>query len=156
MSERSARIGRRTVITRVNHTVASISPLGLVIWRRRHVERDRALRNRVGNSRRLAIHDVRDTVRAYATIIERGVPGRIYNVCAGRAFQIRSVLDALLGMSRVRVTVRIDPQRYRRNDNPILAGDRSRIEQELGWTPEIPLERTLADLLDYWRKEEKN
>ena len=102
------------------------------------------------------LHDVRDTVRAYTTIIERGVPGRIYNVCAGRAFQIKSVLDSLLGMSRVRVTVRIDPERYRRNDNPILAGDRSRIEHELGWKPEIPLERTLADLLDYWRKEEKN
>ena len=102
------------------------------------------------------LHDVRDTVRAYTTIIERGVPGRIYNVCAGRAFQIKSVLDSLLGMSRARVTVRIDPERYRRNDNPILAGDPSRIEHELGWKLEIPLERTLADLLDYWRKEEKN
>ena len=97
------------------------------------------------------LHDVRDTVRAYAAIIERGVPGRIYNVCAGRAFQIQTVLESLLAMSRVRVTVRVDPERYRRNDNPILVGDRSRIEQELGWKPDIPLDRTLADVLDYWR-----
>jgi GDP-4-dehydro-6-deoxy-D-mannose reductase len=99
------------------------------------------------------LHDVRDTVRAYATIVERGEPGRIYNVCAGQAFKIRDVLDRMIAMSRVPVTVTVDPARYRPSDNPVLWGDRSRIERELGWKPEIPLKQTLADLLDYWRKE---
>jgi GDP-4-dehydro-6-deoxy-D-mannose reductase len=98
------------------------------------------------------LHDVRDTVRAYAAIVECGVPGRIYNVCAGQTYSIRDVLDRLVSLSRVTVGVRVDPGRYRPNDNPILLGDRSRIHRELGWTPEIPLHQTLVDLLDYWRK----
>ena len=99
------------------------------------------------------LHDVRDTVRAYTTIVERGEPGRIYNVCSGRAFRIRDVLDRLIAMSRVPLTVTTDPARYRPSDNLVVWGDRSRIERELGWKPEIPLDRTLSDLLDYWRKE---
>ncbi|MEO5741595.1 MAG: GDP-mannose 4,6-dehydratase [Vicinamibacterales bacterium] len=99
------------------------------------------------------LHDVRDTVRAYVTIVERGVPGRIYNVCSGQAFRIRDVLDRLVAMSKVPVTVTVDPERYRPSDNLMLWGDRSRIERELDWKPEIPLDQTLSDLLDYWRKE---
>ena len=99
------------------------------------------------------LHDVRDTVRAYATIVARGEPGRVYNVCSGQAFRIRHVLDRLVAMSKVPVTVTIDPARYRPSDNLMLWGDRSRIERELGWKPEIPLDQTLSDLLDYWRKE---
>ena len=99
------------------------------------------------------LHDVRDTVRAYATIAERGEPGRIYNVCSGQAVTIREVLTRLIAMSRVPVTVTVDPVRYRPSDNLMLWGDRTRIEQELAWKPEIPLEQTLADLLDYWRKD---
>ena len=99
------------------------------------------------------LHDVRDTVRAYATIVDRGEPGRIYNVCSGQTYRIRMVLDRLIAMSRVPVTVTVDPGRYRPSDNLIVWGDRSRIERELGWKPEITLDRTLSDLLDYWRKE---
>ena len=99
------------------------------------------------------LHDVRDTVRAYTTIVDRGEPGRIYNVCAGQAYKIRDVLDRLIAMSRVPVTVAIDPARYRPSDNLVVGGDRGRIGRELGWKPEISLDRTLADLLDYWRKE---
>lgn len=99
------------------------------------------------------LHDVRDTVRAYTTIVERGEPGRVYNVCSGESFKIRDVLDRLVSMSRVPVTVTVDPERYRPSDNLILWGDRRRIERELGWKPEINLNQTLTDLLEYWRKE---
>jgi GDP-4-dehydro-6-deoxy-D-mannose reductase len=99
------------------------------------------------------LHDVRDTVRAYRAIVEKGRSGTVYNVCAGQAFTIRHVLDRLIALSRVPVTVRVDPARFRPNDNPVLVGDRRRIELETGWRPEIPLEKTLADLLDYWRRE---
>ena len=95
--------------------------------------------------------DVRDTVRAYRLILERGVPGRPYNVCSGRAVTIRHLLDLLIARARCPVTVKIDPARYRPNDNPILLGDPSRLRDEVGWTPEIPLERTVDDLLEYWR-----
>jgi GDP-4-dehydro-6-deoxy-D-mannose reductase len=99
------------------------------------------------------LHDVRDTVRAYAAIIERGEAGRIYNVCAGQGFRTGDVLDRLIAMSRARVTIRIDPARFRPHDNAILLGDHGRIERELGWKPLIPLQQTLSDLLDYWRKQ---
>ena len=96
--------------------------------------------------------DVRDTVRAYVALAERGTPGRIYNVCSGRARMVRELLDGLTGLSRVAVTVRQDPDRFRPNDTPLLLGDPSRIAAEVGWTPEIPFPQTLQDLLDYWRQ----
>ena len=95
------------------------------------------------------ITDVRDVVRAYRTIAERGEPGRPYNVCSGRAYRVGDLLDRLLEMARVSVRVTVDPARLRPSDNPIVLGDRSRVTNEIGWEPVIPIERTLADLLDY-------
>jgi GDP-4-dehydro-6-deoxy-D-mannose reductase len=106
----------------------------------------------VGNlDARRDLTDVRDTVRAYTLILERGTPGRPYNVCSGRAITMRHLLDLLLARARVRVTVKIDPARYRPNDTPLLLGDPGRLHGDLGWTAEIPLEQTLDDLLEYWR-----
>jgi GDP-4-dehydro-6-deoxy-D-mannose reductase len=95
--------------------------------------------------------DVRDTVRAYRTIVERGRPGRTYNVCSGRAIAIGDLLDMLLVRARVPIDVRVDAARFRPNDVPLLLGNPSRIRDELGWAPIIPLEQTLDDLLNYWR-----
>jgi GDP-4-dehydro-6-deoxy-D-mannose reductase len=106
----------------------------------------------VGNlDARRDLTDVRDTVRAYRLIVERGTPGRPYNVCSGRAVAIRDLLDTLIARARVPVSVKIDPARYRPNDVPLLLGDPSRIQRELGWEAEIPLEQTIDDLLEYWR-----
>ena len=106
----------------------------------------------VGNlEARRDLTDVRDTVRAYHVIATRGRPGRAYNVCSGRAVAIRDLLDMLLARARVPIRVRVDPARYRPNDAPLLLGDPSRIRDELGWVPEIPLEQTVDDLLEYWR-----
>jgi GDP-4-dehydro-6-deoxy-D-mannose reductase len=107
----------------------------------------------VGNlDARRDIADVRDTVRAYRAILERGVPGRVYNVCAGQAYRIGDILDGLLSRARVRIDVRRDPERYRPHDAPLVLGDRSRLANELGWVPTIAIEQTLTDLLDYWRQ----
>ena len=95
--------------------------------------------------------DVRDTVRAYQLVIDRGVASRPYNVCSGRTIAIREVLEILLARSRMPIKVVVDPARMRPNDVPVLLGDPTRIRGELGWTPTIPLERTLDDLLEYWR-----
>jgi GDP-4-dehydro-6-deoxy-D-mannose reductase len=106
----------------------------------------------VGNlDARRDMTDVRDTIRAYRLILERGTPGRPYNVCSGRAITIRELLDRLLARARVPIRVRVDPARLRPNDVPLLLGDPTRIQTELGWQPEIPLDRTLDDLLDDWR-----
>ena len=95
--------------------------------------------------------DVRDTVRAYRLIIERGVPGRPYNVCTGRVLAIHDLLHMMLARARVPITVKPDPARYRPNDQPIVLGDPRRIQDELGWRAEIPVERTIDDLLAFWR-----
>jgi GDP-4-dehydro-6-deoxy-D-mannose reductase len=106
----------------------------------------------VGNlDARREMTDVRDTVRAYRTILEYGRTGRPYNVCSGRAVPVGEVLEGLVTRAGVPVRVRVDPARLRPNDLPILAGDPSRIQTELGWTPSIPLDQTLDDLLNYWR-----
>jgi len=95
--------------------------------------------------------DVRDTVRAYRAILERGHTGRAYNVCSGQAIVIGDLVERLAARSRVRVRIRVDETRFRPNDQPIIVGDPSRIRDELGWRPEIPLDQTLDDLLQYWR-----
>jgi GDP-4-dehydro-6-deoxy-D-mannose reductase len=106
----------------------------------------------VGNlDARRDLTDVRDTVRAYQLIVERGQPGRPYNVCSGRAIAIRDLLDMMLARARVPITIRVDPARYRPNDTPLVLGDPTRIRTELGWTAEIPIEQTLDDLLNDWR-----
>jgi GDP-4-dehydro-6-deoxy-D-mannose reductase len=96
--------------------------------------------------------DVRDTVRAYRLIAASGRPGRVYNVCSGRAVRIGDLLDALLARARVKIAVRVDPDRLRPTDNPVVLGDPSRLRAETGWAPRIPIEQTLQDLLAYWRE----
>jgi GDP-4-dehydro-6-deoxy-D-mannose reductase len=97
------------------------------------------------------ITDVRDTVRAYRLVVTRGAPARPYNVCSGQAYRVRDLLDWLIGRSRIPIRVEVDPERLRPSDNPIIAGDRSRIATETGWEPTIPIQQTLDDLLEYWR-----
>lgn len=106
----------------------------------------------VGNlDARRDITDVRDTVRAYEALAERGHPGVPYNVCSGRAHTIRSLLDILLSFARVRVRVEVDPARLRPSDNPVILGSHARVTRDTGWTPVIPIEQTLSDLLEHWR-----
>lgn len=108
---------------------------------------------RVGNlDARRDLTDVRDTVRAYRLLAQAGRPGRPYNVCTGVAPAIGEVLEQLFQLARVSVELEVDPELLRPQDQPVLVGDPRRIREEIGWQPEIPLDRTLRDLLDYWRR----
>ncbi len=96
--------------------------------------------------------DVRDIVRGYWLLLERGDPGQVYNLCSGRGWAIQEILDFLLGESiNTSISVREDPARLRPSDVPVLIGDCSRLTA-LGWKPRIPFEQTLRDLLGYWRE----
>ncbi len=95
--------------------------------------------------------DVRDMVRAYWLALEKCEPGEVYNLCSGRAYSIQEVLDLLLGMTKVRIEVRQDRLRLRPSDVPVLMGDRTKFTRATGWEPTIPFERTLRDMLDFWR-----
>lgn len=95
--------------------------------------------------------DVRDIVRAYIALMEQGAPSTVYNVASGIARSVRSILDALIARANVPVRVETDPARLRPSDVPIMIGDASRLHSATGWRPQIPFDRTLDDLLAYWR-----
>lgn len=97
--------------------------------------------------------DVRDAVEAYWAAARGGAPGDAFNVCSGQAVSIRDLLDSLMARARCRVVVRGDPDRMRPADIPLLVGNPGRLRDATGWKPEIPLERSLADLLDWWRQQ---
>lgn len=99
--------------------------------------------------------DVRDMVRGYWLAVQKGKPGERYNLCSGKAISMQELLDMLLSLSNVKITVKQDQLRMRPSDVPILQGDNSKAKLELGWRPEIPFEKTLKDLMDYWREKIK-
>jgi GDP-4-dehydro-6-deoxy-D-mannose reductase len=95
--------------------------------------------------------DVRDMVRAYWLATQRAKPGEVYNIATGSGITIRAMLDKLLALAKVEVRVETDPARLRPSDVEVLIGDSSKFRADTGWEPRIPFDRTLADLLDYWR-----
>ena len=96
--------------------------------------------------------DVRDTVRAYRAMMQSARPGVPYNVCSGRAVKIRTLVETFLSRARVPIRIEQDPARFRPNDTPLVLGDHSRLTTDTGWTPQIPLEKTVDDLLNHWRR----
>lgn len=93
--------------------------------------------------------DIRDVVAAYRLLLEKGTPGRVYNVCSGEPVSLRRILDALIAMAGVPVTIERDEDKVRKVDIPYLAGSNERL-RGLGWERKYGLEDTLADLLRSW------
>ncbi|MCH7760851.1 GDP-mannose 4,6-dehydratase [candidate division TA06 bacterium] len=108
---------------------------------------------RVGNLEAVRdFTDVRDMMRGYWLALEKGEPGEVYNIASGKGIKIREVLDCLLKLSGVEVKIEEDPEKMRPSDVPILIGDSHKFREKSGWRPEIPFEKTLRDILDYWRE----
>jgi GDP-4-dehydro-6-deoxy-D-mannose reductase len=109
---------------------------------------------RVGNLSSLRdFTDVRDVVRAYRLLAAAGEPGEVYNVCSGEAIEIAEVARRLRALVEVDVELITDPALYRPADVPVFLGDNARIGALTGWKPEISLDDTLVDVLDWWRGE---
>lgn len=101
--------------------------------------------------------DVRDIVRGYWLLLEKGVPGEVYNLCSGRSHAIQEILDFFLAQSKVKkIEVREDTTRLRPSDLPNLFGSAERVRAATGWVPTIPFEQTLLDVLNYWREKTKS
>lgn len=96
--------------------------------------------------------DVRDVVRAYWLLLDKGRAGETYNVCSGRGIAIGDVLQELLDVSGAAVEVRRDPERMRPSDIPAIIGNPKKLRDATGWAADIPLRKTLADLLAHWRR----
>jgi GDP-4-dehydro-6-deoxy-D-mannose reductase len=117
-------------------------------------ERDGLKTLPVGNlTPRRDFTDVRDVVRAYRLLVERGEPGLVYNVCSGRAVGIDELARRLLDLAGTDLELVTDPELVRAVDVPVLLGDNTRLKQATGWQPEIPLEATLKDVLAEARAE---
>lgn len=95
--------------------------------------------------------DVRDVVRAYRLLIEKGEPGEAYNVCSGHDIAISELADRLVAMAQREMRLEGDPSLQRPVDVPVLRGDYTRLHKATGWEPEYDLNQTLADLLEEWR-----
>lgn len=107
---------------------------------------------RVGNlSARRDFSDVRDMARYVAAAGFKGKKGRLMQLGSGRVIPIRRILDILLSLSRVPITVKVEPERLRPLDIPELQGECGILRREMGLTPNYSMEQTLSDLLDEWR-----
>lgn len=96
--------------------------------------------------------DVKDMVRAYVMLMEKGVAGEVYNIGFGKSYKMSDVLDILLSFSDVKIKVEVDPSLLRPSDNPELLCDNTKFKNLTNWNPEISIEKTLEEILEYWRK----
>lgn len=96
--------------------------------------------------------DVRDMVKAYYLAVQKCKPGEEYNIATGTGRKIKDVLDLLLSMSKVKIKIQPDKDRMRPSDVEVLIGDAGKFKKQTGWKPEIPFQKTMEDLLNYWRE----
>ncbi len=106
----------------------------------------------VGNKNAVRdITDIQDALKALWTLTEKGESGEEYNICSGRRYRISEIIETAKKLSTKQIKVREDKTKYRITDDPIFVGDNTKLTK-LGWKPKIPLDRTLSDMLDYWRQ----
>lgn len=116
-------------------------------------ERDGLDEVAVGNlTPRRDITDVRDVVRAYRMLVVDGRPGEAYNVCTGVDLSVGELAERLIALASRPMVLRPDPELQRPVETPVLLGDNSRLRSHTGWSPTIPIERTLTDVLDEQRR----
>ena len=94
--------------------------------------------------------DVRDIVRGYHLLLEKGEPGEVYQLCSGRAVAIETILQTLMLSTPKPIRVEVDESKVHGQEAPVLWGDLTKAKQAVGWTPQIDLETTLRDLTLYW------
>jgi len=95
--------------------------------------------------------DVRDVVEAYWLALTKGRAGEAYNICSGKGYKIRKLLEILLSFTSQKIEIKIDRCRFRHSDILLTIGDNSKFYRQTGWKPKIPIKETLRDILAYWR-----
>lgn len=95
--------------------------------------------------------DVRDVVSAYFLLLQKGIAGDVYNVCSGKAYLIKDIVATLFRIAGIEAVIKSKEGLKRKNDPVLLIGSRKKIFRDTGWQPEIPLESTLREMVDYWK-----
>ena len=149
--------GTQVIMARpFNHAGPRQSPtyvLGGLAQQVAQVELGRKPRVEVGNLDIVRdFTDVRDVVRGYRLLIEKGRPGEIYNLGTGRGTRLADALQFLQSRASRPVEVFVDPARVRPVDQPLLIADPSKLRSETGWEPQYSIEQTLGDMLEGFRR----
>ena len=95
--------------------------------------------------------DVRDIVRGYVMLLENGKIGESYNIGSGNVVKVKDILEKLVSLSNKEIKIEIDKEKFRPVDVPIVQCDNAKIRKDTEWIPEISIDETLKDVLEYWR-----
>ena len=95
--------------------------------------------------------DVRDVVRAYYLLFKKGRSGEVYNICSGKGIVLKDIISTMSELLGIKVDTIVNPQLIRPNENKKVIGSYQKIKDELGWQPEIEIEKSLADIIQYWQ-----
>jgi len=96
--------------------------------------------------------DVRDIVRAYTLLMDKGISGEIYNVCSGVPRSGEEILSLMAKKTDSKITVKIDKTLFRAAEHKKIVGSYKKLAKDTGWKPEFSFDKTISDTLDYWRK----
>ena len=96
--------------------------------------------------------DVRDVVRAYGLLFDEGEPGEVYNVCSGNGYSLADVIGIIAGRLGVEARIGMDSSLVRPNDNMVIVGDNSKLKNCTSWSPNLTLENTIDDMIEYWKE----
>lgn len=117
------------------------------------IEKGKQETMKVGNLRsKRDFTDVRDMVKAYLLALEKGKEGEVYNIGSAKSYEISKILEIMKGLAKMEIKIEQDPALRMPADNPELVCDYSKFNKLTSWIPEIPIEQTIKDTLDYWRK----
>jgi GDP-4-dehydro-6-deoxy-D-mannose reductase len=97
--------------------------------------------------------DVRDVIKAYILLLKKGSSGELYNVCTGKGYALKKIIDILADLLQVSIQISVDSSKIRPNDNRIIVGDNTKIVEHTGWHPQFSLRESLQNLILYWKEE---
>lgn len=141
-----ARIFNSTGTRKVNDVTSDFT------YRAIEAERTGVYELRVGNlETRRAIMDQRDLVNALILLAEKGTPGDVYNISSEHIYQMKDIVSMIEEQIGHAFKLNVDPALLRPTDEKIIVGDVTKLKQDTGWKQSIPMEQTIADMLEYWR-----
>jgi GDP-4-dehydro-6-deoxy-D-mannose reductase len=95
--------------------------------------------------------DVRDVVKAYYLLLKNGRKGELYNICSGKGLLLEDIVFEMSELLEIKIQLKMNPELIRPNDNKRIVGSYQKIQNELGWHPEISIEKSLSDIIQYWK-----
>lgn len=99
--------------------------------------------------------DVRDVVRAYYLLFEKGEKGEVYNICSGNAIALSQIIEVIEEKLKIKINTTTARHLIRPNDNKIIVGDNTKLKVATGWYQTYSLEQSIEDIISYFMKHEK-